>query len=329
MKQNEKYAVSLGIFAPCADRFVTAGYHKALSLDEMLKQAASVDGMEAIECDYPFMPPAGEDVKKIKSMLDANGVRLCTIEIDHYSDPKWKYGALTSNDQGIRREAIELAKRGIDAARELGTEQINLWLGHDGYDYPFEADYQSYWTRTIDGIGEIAQYCDDVKVCIEYKPKEPRACSLVSNVGKTLLVANSIGLPNVGVNIDIGHALMGFENIADSAVLCHRFGKLFYLHLNDNYRDWDHDMIVGSVHLWETLELLYWLNKIGYDGWYTLDIYPYRQDQVKSAEESIKNLKSLMKIARAMDEAELSGMRQKNDVTGIIRLLREITLPGK
>jgi len=96
--------------------------------------------------------------------------------------------------------------------------------------------------------------------------------SLISTVGKALLIAEEIELDNVGVNMDTGHALMGFENLAESAVLLHRYKRLFYLHLNDNYRDWDYDMIVGGVHIWETLELLYWLNKLGYDGWYTLDL---------------------------------------------------------
>lgn len=326
MENQEKYALCLGIFASCADRFVTSGYHKELTLEEILETAASVEEAQAVEMDYPFMEPALADVSRMKKILEKVGVKVCTLEIDHYGDSKWKFGALTSGDEKLRREAIELSKKGMDAAMELGANQINLWLGHDGYDYPMEADYTAYWGRTIDGIREIAEYRSDVRVCIEYKPKEPRTHSLVGTVGKTLLVANTIGLDNVGVNIDTGHALMGFENLADSAALCHRFGKLFYLHLNDNYREWDHDMIAGSVNLWETLELLYWLNKIGYHGWYSLDIYPYRQNAVAAARESIRNLKKLMEIAKSLNEKKLAAMRAANDVTAITEYLREMTL---
>jgi len=326
MAAKAKYAVCLGIFAPCSDRFVTAGYHEELGLERMIEMAASVEGAEGVEMDYPFMEPAGEDPSVIKKILDKTGLKLCTIEIDHYGDSKWKFGALTSEDGKLRREAVEVAKRGIDAAVELGANQVNLWLGHDGYDYPMEADYPAYWNRTIDGIREIAEYRSDCRICLEYKPKEPRVHSLVSTVGKALLVANTVGLDNVGVNIDTGHALMGFENLADSAALCHRFGRLFYLHWNDNYREWDHDMIAGSVHLWETLELLYWLNKLHYDGWHSLDIYPYRQNAVAAAEQSIGNLKKLTDIAATLDEGKLASLRAANDVAGITRYLREMTL---
>lgn len=324
--KQEKYAVSLGAYAPCADRFVTSGYQDELPLVEMLRLAASTEGSEAVEMDYPFAPPACIDVRKMRKILDSTGVQICTLEIDHYSDPKWKYGALTSNRDDIRRSAIDVSKRGMDAALELGVNQINLWLGHDGWDYPMEAEYRAYWDRTVEGIREIAQHSSEIKVCIEYKPKEPRAKSLVGTVGEALLVANTIDLPNVGVNIDTGHSLFAGENLAHSAVLCDRYDRLFYLHLNDNYRDWDHDMIVGTVHLWETLELLYWSNRIGYDGWYTLDIYPYRQDAVKSAELSIRNLKLLMSVAKSLDEDTLARYRRENNTTAILGMLSSAIL---
>jgi xylose isomerase len=322
----DKYSVSLGVFAPCADRFVTCGYQKELTLEQMFQMIAKVEGATGLEMDYPFMQPANDDPSVIKKLLDDNGLKMCAVEIDHYSSPKWKYGALTSEDKQIRKEAIAISKRGMDLAVELGANQINIWLGHDGYDYPMEADYPAYWDRTIDGIREMAEHRSDCRICLEYKVKEPRVHSLMSTVGKTLIVANTVGLKNVGVNIDIGHSLMAFENLADSMALCNRFGKLFYLHWNDNYREWDHDMIAGSVHVWETLEALYWLNKFGYDGWHSLDIYPYRQNALEAANESISNLKKLMSIARSLDEQKMKSLRESHNVTGITKYLREMTL---
>ena len=44
--------------------------------------------------------------------------------------------------------------------------------------------------------------------------------------------------------------------MAEAAVLLRTTGKkLFHIHFNDNYRSWDDDMIVGSVHLVEFVEL--------------------------------------------------------------------------
>ena len=84
--------------------------------------------------------------------------------------------------------------------------------------------------------------------------------------------------------------------MAETIALCKLFdGKLFHLHLNDNCRVWDDDMMVGSVHLQEYLELLYWVKKVGYTGWYSLDVFPYREDGIKSADESIEWLKTMIK----------------------------------
>lgn len=38
-----------------------------------------------------------------------------------------------------------------------------------------------------------------------------------------------------------------------------RAGKLFYVHLNDNDRNWDWDMLPGAFHFWEFLEFFYFL----------------------------------------------------------------------
>ena len=71
---------------------------------------------------------------------------------------------------------------------------------------------------------------------------------------------------------------------AESAALLQYFGnKLFYMHFNDNWRLWDDDMTVGSVHTIETLELLYWLDRMNYTGWYALDIFPYRENGISAA----------------------------------------------
>jgi len=72
--------------------------------------------------------------------------------------------------------------------------------------------------------------------------------------------------------------------------------------------------------------MLCWLNRLGYEGWHSIDIYPYRQDAIAAAEECIRNLKKLMGITRSLDEGKLSAMRAANDVTGILRYLRDMTL---
>ncbi|MEN2974567.1 MAG: hypothetical protein ABDH32_03190 [Candidatus Caldarchaeales archaeon] len=48
------------------------------------------------------------------------------------------------------------------------------------------------------------------------------------------------------------------------------------------------NMIVGSINLLRFIEFFHTLHDINYDGWYDLDIYPYREDPIKACEQSIK-----------------------------------------
>ena len=59
---------------------------------------------------------------------------------------------------------------------------MTLWLGQDGFDYSFQADYKDLWQKEIEGIREVASHDPDCNISIEYKPNEPRAYSCVINV---------------------------------------------------------------------------------------------------------------------------------------------------
>ena len=46
------------------------------------------------------------------------GLAINGFAMRYYTNPAFKLGAFTNPDQSVRREAIDLTKRGIDAARE-------------------------------------------------------------------------------------------------------------------------------------------------------------------------------------------------------------------
>jgi xylose isomerase len=127
--------------------------------------------------------------------------------------------------------------------------------------------------------------------------------------------------------IDVGHALMAYENTAESAALLQYFGKkLFYMHFNDNWRLWDDDMTVGSVHTIEMLELLYWLDRMSYTGWYALDIFPYRENGVRAAQESIRWIQGLHNILDRIGRERFEAVIASGDSMDASALLREALL---
>ncbi len=324
MSRQTRYKIGSGFapLSPCAERFVVSGYRDPMPLDEQVRTAARVDGLRGIGLDYPYQFNDG-DISRVAGLLTESGFELCTLEIGLYPDRKWKLGTFTAPDPGIRREAIEMSKRGLDVAAELGAHDVLLWPGQDGFDYPFQVDYAECWKLLIDGMGELASHRPDVRVSIEYKPKEPRANIFIRNAGTLLYLISEVGLPNVGATIDYGHSLVAGESPAEAAVLLARAGKLFQVHVNDNYRDWDHDLLVGTVSFWETLEFFYWLAKSGYDGWYVMDVYPYREDGLQAFQQCVANIERMLDMVKRVQGIGIEDALGRADAVSSSRILWE------
>lgn len=329
-KNKKKYKIGSGFapFSPCRERFVADGYREPQTLPEQIRLAAQVDGLSGIGLDYPYQFTE-KDIGMIKSLLAELKLELCTLELGIYPDRKWKLGSFCAPDPGIRKEALELSKKGLDMAALLGADDVLLWPGQDGFDYPFQADYRQAWNRLVEAIGELAAHKPDVKIGIEYKPKEPRTNIFVRNAGTLLYLLKCINMPNVGGVVDLGHSLVAGENPAEAAMLFARENKLFGIHVNDNYRDWDHDMMVGTVSFWETLEFFYWLINMGYDGWYIMDVFPYREDGLSALQLSVNNTLRLLDMAQILQKCGLEKPMRNMDAVGSSKILWNTLFPDK
>jgi len=311
LKNKYKIASGFAPFSPCADRFNIAGYRAQMSLEEQFEAASKIQGLGGTGLDYPYQ---FNDTAVVKPLLEKYGLKFVTLEIGLYPDKKWKNGTFTSPDPGIRREAIEMSKKALDVAAELNAEDVLMWPGQDGFDYPFQSDYIKYWDLFIKGIAEVASHRPDVRIAIEYKKQEPRTNCYIRNAGVLLNLLHEINMENVGGCLDLGHSLAAGENPGEAVVLLNQSGKLFQVHINDNYRDWDHDLIVGSVTFWETLEFFYWLNRCGWKGWYILDIFPYRIDGSDALQEGVNRVMFFIDMAERIDSESLIDKLAKNDV---------------
>jgi len=109
--------------------------------------------------------------------------------------------------------------------------------------------------------------------------------------------------------------------------MCKMYGdRLKHIHINDNYRLWDDDMIVGSVHSLEYLEFIYWLRKTGYEGYMTLDQFPYREDGREAVAESAEWLDAFERIIDKADMAEIDAVLAKKDAISASKLMRKLLL---
>jgi len=323
MKPKNSYSVILGNLGNTCDRFLPTGYKDACRKDEMIRQAASIPGIEGIELVGSW-DITESNTREVAAMLEETGLKCVSIIPDLFSQKRWGNGSFSAKDSEIRRQAVEETRSASRIARQIGCPLINLWLGQDGYDYPLTADYRQQKRHLVNGIRQVAAEFPDLRYALEYKPKEPRTHSFQARAADTLLMALETGLENVGVCIDVGHAIMASENVAESAVLLQHHGnRLYHMHFNDNYRTWDDDMIVGSLHTVEYLELLFWLREIGYRGWYSMDQYPYREDGAAAVRESVAFLRSVERLLSEKKREEVRALIAAGDATCSTRWMRE------
>jgi sugar phosphate isomerase/epimerase len=326
MMQPLRFSANINTFNAGADRYVLSGYGERYPTDELIRMATEIDGLTGIELVGMWHVNDG-NVETIRKQVTDAGLQVSCVTPDIWASSQWGKGSFTSNDPKIRSAAILEVKKAMDWATQLNCEVIDLWFGQDGYDYPFQGNFETAWNRIVDGVLECADHRPKIKIVIEYKPKEPRTHCYIASVGKTLLLIDRVKRSNVGAMIDVGHALMGYENVAESATLLHYFGqKLFYMHFNDNWRLWDDDMTVGSVHTIEMLELLYWLGRVNYEGWYALDIFPYRENGKRAAHESIRWIQGLHNLLNQIDRKRLDNAIEANDAMETTAILREALL---
>jgi xylose isomerase len=237
------------------------------------------------------------------------------------------HGAFTHPDPKVRQEVIDLYKRGIEVASELGAKYVKLWPGQDGYDYPFQADYQQLWDLSVNGVRKVAELDPATQFAIEYKFKEPRTHMFFCNAATTLLAIQAMQVDNVGIVMDLGHSFFARETPAEAVQMVHRLGKLVSVELNDNWREWDDDLTVGSVHLIETLEFLHVLRRINWNEPLLLDQFPFREDPVAAARASINTIKRLDAVLDRLDSRALAVAQEQQDALTAQRLVLDFLIP--
>ena len=292
---------------------------------ELIKRASKVEGLTHVDLNYP--DHSEPSIREISAITNDCGLAINGLAMRYYTNPAFKLGAFTNPNKKVRQEAIDLTKAAIDELREIDSNLLTIWLGQDGFDYGFQVDYKKIWDDEINAIREVAEYDKDCLVSIEYKPNEPRAYSLLSNLGTTLLAIKDINLKNIGVTIDFAHILYSNEQPALVAALIDKHSQILGLHLNDGYGKRDDGLMVGSVHQLATIELLYHITKSKYQGPIYFDTFPdtTNMDPIKECELNISTVKQQLKLVdKLIQNNELSTAIQNQDSITSNRIFNSI-----
>ena len=319
-----RFGAGLWHFGQFRDRYATDGYGPPVSTLEAIKIAGSVQDLSVVDLLYPFNP-VDLELSQVTDALHAAGLSAIAVTPEIYTR-KFGRGGFTNPDAEIRRAAVGLVSEAAAAGRQLGCDYIKIWPGQDGWDYPFQVDYRQISRYSVDAMRELGQRHPDLRFAIEYKPREPRNRMTFSSMARTLLAIEEMGTGNVGVLLDFGHSLYGGESPAEAAQMAIDRGKLFAIDVNDNFRGWDDDMVVGSVHLIETLEFFHTLQRNDWAGVWQLDQFPFRENSADAARAGIEVMQALWRALQALDETELRAAQEAQDALAAQRVVRKALL---
>ena len=305
------------------------GKNGKVTPSDLVARAATAQGLAAVDLNYPDHLE-GIPLPEMTDHLQACGLALNGFAMRYYSDPAFKIGAFSNPDPKVRRAAIDLTKRGLDALAACGGDLMTLWMGQDGFDYSFQLDYRQAWEMEVEAIREVALHLPEIDISLEYKPNEPRSFALLPDVATTLLAIDEVGRPNLGVTLDFAHVLYADEMPAFAAMLVARRSKLLGVHLNDGYGKRDDGLMVGSVHPLQTIELLHALKSVSYRGVIYFDTFPDVSglDPVAECVANIAAVEAMWAVVDRLDApdgavaAELARAIERQDAVASQQIVR-------
>ncbi|MEO8288032.1 MAG: TIM barrel protein [Chloroflexota bacterium] len=287
-----KFSAGIWFFSPPASRFHDR-YAPVIDIAARLEIAAKLadKGLRGMEAHYPN--EINEDnIDLWKSFSRDTGIKILTVIPLLFYDAQFEWGSLSNPIPEVRQEAIERTKRTLMLNKELDTEFAVVWPGIDGYENGFGADLRAARDRFAEGLAEAMDAVPGIRVAEEPKPYEPRGHILYGTTAEGLLLASKVegllknpenrrlldeGHALMGLNPEVGHMLMGYEDLPYAYGLVMEYGRLAHTHWNSQpLGNYDQDLNVGVISPEAAEAALYAMKMYGYQGWFGLDINPER-----------------------------------------------------
>ncbi|HBY95162.1 MAG: TIM barrel protein [Ardenticatenaceae bacterium] len=311
-----KFSAGIWFFSPPFSRF-HARYKPELTIEQRLEIAAGLHdyGLVGLEAHYPNEINE-QNLGLWQQFTNDTGIRLITVIPLLFWDEQFEWGSLSNPLDGPRRAAIERTKHAFELNKELDTDFAVVWPGIDGYENPFGHDFVAMRDRFAEGLAEAMDDVPGVRVAFEPKPYEPRGHILYGTTPEGLLLAHKVesmlqrpanrrllaeGHALCAMNPEVGHVLMGFEELAYAFSWPLAEGRLAHSHWNSQpLGNYDQDLNVGMVSPEQLDALMYTLKMYGYRGYFGIDINPERMpvesalkismDAIRAANDRINEL---------------------------------------
>ena len=266
------------------------------SIAKTIERVASL-GYTGIEllADVPHAWPAGlldEQKQAIRAALDRHKLTISNINafmMNAVGDPRQPYihPAWTEPEPHYRAIRREHTKRALHLAAELGAPNITTEPGG-----PLEG---RPWRDVA------ALFYDELMPCIELAERvgvrlliEPEPDLLIERFDQYLEFVGRIDSPWVGLNFDIGHAYCVGEDPQDWVAKMAPHTR--HYHFEDIAATRVHRHLIpghGAIDFSATLKAI---AATGYDGWLTVELYPYIDNPDDAAREALAYLRTMVPL---------------------------------
>jgi sugar phosphate isomerase/epimerase len=192
--------------------------------------------------DQPHLDPFGDlpgQVAHARRCLDAQGLASVIETGSRYVlDPWFKHEPTLVSDEG-RERRVDLLRRAVRIAFELGSEAVSCWSGTA----PAGVGAPALWRRVIDGIGPML---DDaaalgVTVCVEPEPG-----MFLATLDDVLALRERLGHPeHLRVTLDLGHLVCN-EPRTPADTVRHAGSLLGNVQVDDMVRDVHEHLELGT-----------------------------------------------------------------------------------
>ncbi len=295
-----KFSVGIWFFAPGGGRFHDR-YTEPKTVAERIEMAAEMAkyGVKGIEAHYPAEVNE-ENLHLYKQLEKEAGIRLVLIAPFIFFDRAYEFGSLSNPYKDVRQMAYETTVKTLRMVEQAGADMCVVWPGIDGYTYPLGNLFYEMWDRFEESLAAAMDEVPGVRVAIEPKPYEPAPNNIYRTTADALIMAQDVearlrnplnkkllaeGHALVGLNPEIGHVRMGYEDTPYAYCRAARAGRLAHTHWNSQpLGNYDQDLNVGVVEWQQAEALLYALKMVGYRGYFGLDLNPERMPVQKAVE---------------------------------------------
>ncbi len=211
--------------------------------------------------DQPHLDPFGDlrgQVAHARRCLETHGLASVVETGSRYVlDPWHKHEPTLVSDEG-RERRVDLLRRAVRIAFELGSESVSCWSGTASAGTRPEV----LWSRVVDGLTPVLDDAAElgVTVCVEPEPG-----MFLATLDDVLALRERLGRPeHLRVTLDLGHLVCN-EPRTPAATVREAGALLGNVQVDDMVRDVHEHLELGTGEL-DLDEVLGALLEIGYDG---------------------------------------------------------------